>query len=136
MRGLRWSIAKPRHRIWRLCWPLRINLRDNEFMAILPYVYTNPAQLDSGIQRAAQALAPDVVRIRYNLDDDWTGDPSVFFRIVISDEAVRARRLAETAERIMDGIGKEVRPEELGIHAYYNFASLSEVTKAPNPAWM
>ena len=104
-------------------------------MAILPYVYTNPAQIESGIQRASQTLAPDVVRIRYSLDDDWVGDPSVFFRIVISDEAVRARRLADTAEIIMDGIRREVRPDELGIHAYFNFASLSEVLKDPNPAW-
>lgn len=104
-------------------------------MAILPYVYTNPAQIDSGIQRAAQALAPDVVRIRYSLDDDWVGDPSVFFRIVISDEAVRARRLAETAERIMEGIREEVRPEELGIHAYFNFRNFSEESKDPDPEW-
>ena len=104
-------------------------------MAILPYVYTNPAQIESGIQRAAQALAPDVVRIRYNFDDDWVGDPSVFFRIVISDKAFRARRLAETLHRIRDGIRDEVRPDELGIHAYFNFRSLSDESTDPDPAW-
>ena len=104
-------------------------------MAILPYVYTNPALIESGIQRATQALAPDVVRIRYSLEEDWTGDPSVFFRIVISDEAVQARRLADTAERIMEGIREEVRPDELGIHAYFNFRSFSEESNDPDPAW-
>jgi hypothetical protein len=104
-------------------------------VAILPYVYTNPAQIESGIQRAIQALAPDVVRIRYSLDDDWTGDPSVFFRVVLSDDASREEQLGKTARRILDGIRDEVRPEELGLNYYFNFRSFSEESKNPDPAW-
>ena len=104
-------------------------------MAILPYVYTNPAQIESGIQRAAQTLAPDVVRIRYSLDDDWVGDPSVFFRVVLSDEAGSEGVSAETGWRIMDKIRDEVKPDELGLHAYFNFRGFSEESRDPDPAW-
>jgi hypothetical protein len=54
-----------------------------------PSGWVNQAQIASSVKRAEAALAPDVVRIRYSFGNDWTGDPSIFFRIVLSDDSSR-----------------------------------------------
>jgi hypothetical protein len=98
-----------------------------------PRIYIGPEQIEPGVQRAVQALAPDVVCIRFSLEEDWTGDPSVFFRVVLSKAASREKRLGETTRRISDMITNEVKPLELGLNYYYNFRSLSEADR--DPAW-
>ncbi len=100
-----------------------------------PRIYIGPEQIEPGVQRAVESLAPDVVRIRFSLDEDWTGDPSVFFRVVLSDEVSREAVLGKTTRRIVDQIRKEVRPDELGLNSHFNFRSFSEEEDAPDPAW-
>jgi hypothetical protein len=43
--------------------------------------------IELNLEKAVQLLKPDVVRVRYSLRDDWQGRPSVFFRVVLSDDA-------------------------------------------------
>jgi hypothetical protein len=95
----------------------------------------NEAQIAAGVERARAALAPDVIRSRYTFADDWTGDPSIFFRIVLSDDASRKARLGETAERVEGVIRNEVDPEEFGLHSYFNYRIVSELAELPEPAW-
>ena len=56
-------------------------------MRVVPVVTLNEKKIVSALKRATRALAPDVVRIRYSLGEDWTGDPSIFFRVLLTDEA-------------------------------------------------
>ena len=100
-----------------------------------PRIYIGPEQIEPGVRIAVEALAPDVVRVRFSLDEDWTGDPSVFFRIVLSDEAVKEAVRGKTIRRIRDKIRNEVRPDELGLNAYFNFRSFSEEEEEPDPEW-
>jgi hypothetical protein len=102
---------------------------------VVPKGFVNQSQVESGIQRAKRALAPAVVRILYNFGSDWTGDPSVFFRIVLSDEASSKAQLSEIAQRVALTILNEVKAEELGLHSYFNFRSLSEQEELKDPAW-
>jgi hypothetical protein len=95
----------------------------------------NEAQIAAGVERALATLAPDVVRIRYSFADDWAGDPSIFFRIVLSDDASRKARLGKTAERVEGAISKEVDPEEFGLHSYFNYRLVSELAEVPEPSW-
>lgn len=104
-------------------------------MASYPKLKINRAQIEAGIERAAQALSHDVVRIRYSLEDDWTGDPSIFFRVVITDEASRVKSLGELAHSIDRRIEKEVDPLELGLNPYSNFRSLSETLEMKEAEW-
>lgn len=104
-------------------------------MAIVPKIFVNQSQIDSGIRRAAQALAPDVVQIRYSLGSDWTGDPSIYFRIVLSDDASRETRLREITQRVELTILNEIDTEELGLNPYFNYRSLSEQASLHDPAW-
>jgi hypothetical protein len=97
--------------------------------------FVNQSEIESGVQRAVRVLAPAVVRIRYSLDTDWSGDPSVFFRVVLSDEASTKAQLSEIAQRVALTILNEVKAEELGLHSYFNFRSLSEQESLREPAW-
>jgi hypothetical protein len=115
--------------------PDTIKTRDNEVVQIVPNGYDNQAQIESGLERAAKALAPDVVRIRYNFGNDWTGDPSVFFKIVLSDDASREKNVGEVADRVEQTLRNEIKIEELGIHFYFNYRSLSETAQLKEAAW-
>ena len=98
-------------------------------------VWVNQGQIAAALRRAERILAPDVVRIRYNFANDWTGDPSIFFKIVLSDDASQKAKRSETAQRVAVTILDEVKAEDLGLHSYFNFRSLSEQEKLNEPAW-
>jgi hypothetical protein len=106
-------------------------------MNVVPYIpqFVNQQEIEAGVQRAVQALAPTVVRIRYSFEADWTGDPSIFFRVVLRDEAAKKSKLAGIAERIMFILRREVKPEDHGLQAYFNFRTLSEQNEINEPAW-
>jgi len=95
----------------------------------------NQGHITRAFRRAERTLAPDVVRIRYTLGADWTGEPSIFFKIVLSDDASRESKLSETAQRVSVRILSEVNVEELGLNSYFNFRSLSEQNQINEPAW-
>ena len=97
--------------------------------------WVNQGQITAALRRAERILAPDVVRIRYNFANDWTGDPSIFFKIVLSDDASQKAKRSETAQRVAITILNEVKAEDLGLHSYFNFRSLSEQEKLNEPAW-
>jgi hypothetical protein len=104
-------------------------------VVIVPNGYANQALIESGLERAVQALAPDVVRIRYNFGEDWTGDPSVFFKIVLSDDASREKNLGKVADRVEQTLRNEIKLEELGLHFFFNFRSLSETAQLREAVW-
>jgi hypothetical protein len=61
-------------------------------------IATLPTQAQ--VDRIARDLAPDVVRIRLNISQDWSNDPAIYFRVILSDEASRGDRLADVAARV------------------------------------
>jgi hypothetical protein len=101
----------------------------------VPSGFVNQQEIEAGVRRAAEALSPTVVRIRYSLGTDWTGDPSIFFRIVLTDEAAKRQRLGEIAQNVALSLEREVKNEEHGLRAYVNFRSLSEEANLNDPAW-
>jgi hypothetical protein len=79
------------------------------------------------------ALAPfprGVVNLRYTVENDWSGDPAVFFWITLADEAAHPSILPETTRRISDFITRKVDPAgQWGLIPYFNFRSQSEQAK-------
>ena len=68
----------------------------------VPSAVTKQAEIDTAIQRVRQSIGPDVVRIRYEIGEDWSGQWAIFFRIVLTDEAAR-RSLCEVATKVVWG---------------------------------
>ena len=102
---------------------------------IVPRGLVNPTEIATGVEAAASALTPDVVRIRYDITEDWIGAPSIFFRIVLRDGALMNADRRELSQRISHRILAEVHPDDLGLQAYFNFRSASEQAQLKEPAW-
>jgi len=95
-------------------------------MAWAPAGYINQEKLASEIERVRRQLGPDVVRLRYSVGPDWSDEPSIRFRVVLTDSASRPETLGEVAGRIDDVLFSELRPYEWGLRMYTNFRSQSE----------
>ncbi|HEY3742595.1 MAG TPA: hypothetical protein VGL53_22250 [Bryobacteraceae bacterium] len=101
---------------------------------LAPPAITKQAQIESAIERVQQSIGPDVVRIRYEIGEDWTGQWAIFFRVVLTDEAAR-RRLRDMRTKVVWGLARELDFPGLGVIPYHNFRSASEQAMLQEPAW-
>ena len=101
-----------------------------------PRPYVNQAELKQAIESIRPDLGPEVANLYYNLGEDWTGDSSVFFRIVLTDSASREETLAEVTGQIASSLFDDLRPyENWGLTPYFTFRSQSEQSKRNDPDW-
>ena len=104
---------------------------------IVPTGYVNQGQLQDIIAEAAKRLAPEVVHVAYRLAPDSTGEPSLFFRIVLADEYIHEDTLADLTERVAITLLDATRPlENWGLRPYFNYRSKSEQELQPDPEWI
>jgi hypothetical protein len=123
--------------LWRAPGP-RQNLsatRDNGLAVIVPAIFVNAPQLQADVRLAAQSLGADVVRINFEIGSDVMGFDSIFFNIVLTDEASRPARLRFVAQHVALTLMNQLKTDENGVHAYFNFRSQSEVASTKDPAW-
>lgn len=107
-------------------------------MPIVPIGFVHQGQLDRELKNAIRKLSNrEVVRVRYSIGVDSTGEPAIFFRIVLTDSASRASALAEVTDRISAKLFDELRPiENWGLNPYFNFRSISEQGNRNDPEWV
>jgi hypothetical protein len=105
-------------------------------MPMVPTGFVHQTDLANEIAKAIRKLAKEVVRASYNLGTDSTGEPSIFFRIVLTDAASREDKLAEVTGRIATILFDEIRPhEKWGLLPYFSFRSKSEQETRNDPEW-
>ena len=109
--------------------------RDNGLAVIVPSIFVNERQLQADVQRAAQSLGADVVHINFEVGSDVMGFDSIFFNIVLTDEASRPARLRFVTQHVALTLMNQLKTDENGVHAYFNFRSQSEVASTKDPAW-
>jgi hypothetical protein len=100
----------------------------------LPSAVTRRAEIEAAMQQVAHALAPDVVRIRYDIGEDWSGEWAIYFKVVLSDEAAK-RKLRDARAKIVWGLAGRLDFPSLGVTPYHNFRSVSEQAALQEPAW-
>jgi hypothetical protein len=100
----------------------------------LPSAITKQSEIQAAINEVETNLAPDVVRIRYDIEEDWSGQWAIFFRVVLADEAAR-RRLREVATKVVWGLARQLDFPAMGVFPYHNFRSVSEQEALQEPAW-
>jgi hypothetical protein len=98
-------------------------------------VQVDQSKIRAGVQRAKRALEPEVIRIMHGFTLDWQGEQSLFFRILLTDEASAPDKLRQTTNKVTLKIMTEIKAEELGLQCYFNFRSQSEQAKLREPAW-
>ena len=93
---------------------------------ILPRGIAQPTELDKEINALAP-LPAGVVKFRYTVESDWSGDAAIFFWITLSDEAAHRGTLSQTSRNIVDFITQRLDPVgQWGLIPYFNFRSQSE----------
>ena len=100
----------------------------------LPSAVTKQAEIEAAIARVQQSIGPDVVRIRYEIGEDWSGQWAIFFRILLTDDAAR-RHLREVAPKVVWELARQLDFPGMGVFPYHNFRSVSEQSMLKEPAW-
>jgi hypothetical protein len=96
--------------------------------------FIHQSQFKAAIARAKKHVAPDVVSIIPTLGNDWSGEPAVFFMVILSDAASRRDQLLSVTDRVSKTIVGEVEPlDEWGVLPYFNFRSQSEQANLNQP---
>jgi hypothetical protein len=91
--------------------------------------FVQPAELNEHLN-ALTPFPSGVVKLRYTFDDDWSGDPAIFFWITLSDDAARKEVLSQTSRLVTDFITHRLDPmAQWGMIPYFNFRSQSEQAK-------
>ena len=99
------------------------------------YAFIDEKVIEEGVERAAKALAPDVVRIRFNVDEDWSGDPCINFRILVIDKVSRGAKLGKVTDKVRETLTKEVEPRHLGFIPYFTFRNVTEQAELKEKVW-
>jgi hypothetical protein len=101
----------------------------------VPTAFVQQTQFEAAIAGAARGLGPDVVSVIPTLGEDWTGEPAVFFMVILADSATRRDRLGKITNEISQALVDQVQPlEQWGVLPYFNFRSQSEQAKLDQPA--
>ena len=105
-------------------------------------VYTHAGSIHQNalaeqIQRAGSRLGPEVARVAYRTGEDSTGAPSIFFRITLHDWATAENVIADITGRVAGVLFDEIRPlDNWDLRPYFNFRSVSEQLRRPDPDWI
>lgn len=102
---------------------------------IVPAILTDIPKLRNDVRRAVQQFGADVAWINFEIGVDDLGDPSIFFHVVLSDDASKPARLRYVALHVRLTLANELKTDENGVHAYFNFRSQSEMADIDDPAW-
>jgi hypothetical protein len=104
-------------------------------MMRMPVAVAEQQSIKDAVRTLEAELKPDVVRIRYDIEEDWTGDWSISFRVLLSDSASEWRRLKRVTRKVRDLLRERIQPRELGLILYCSFRSESEQAELRDPAW-
>ena len=104
-------------------------------MALSAPAFVHQDEINSAVLKVERSFSPQVVRIGRSFGEDATGAPAIFFRVLVSDEAAPNAILRELAQRLAIALMNEARTDENGLHAYFDFRSLSEQQKLRDPDW-
>lgn len=93
-------------------------------------------QLAAAIAKVEQMLGEDVVRLRYTIGTSWSGEPAIYFRVLLSDEASRRDRLHKVATHVRAVIQEHLDPlNSWDLFPYFSFRSQTEQDTMKEPAW-
>jgi hypothetical protein len=93
----------------------------------LPRAFAQQPLFQAAVARATQQLAPHVVDIIPTLGNDWSGEPAVFFMVILADSSSRRDQLLRVTNQVSNFIDRQVEPlAQWGVLPYFNFRSQSE----------
>lgn len=102
----------------------------------VPTGFVNQAELQDAVTLAAKGLNPREVRdVRFTLGSDSSGEPSIFFGILLTPYASDQSRLADVTGRVATALFDQLQPyNHWGLQPYFNFTS--DQAHFRDPGWM
>jgi hypothetical protein len=100
----------------------------------LPIAVQKQPQINAAVADVVNLLSPSVRYIRYDIGQDWSGEWAIFFRVLLSDEAVH-NRLRDVTTQVIWRMSERLDLPSLGLFPYFNFRSESEQAQAHEPSW-
>lgn len=101
---------------------------------LMPVAVAQQEKIKAEVREVEAALRPDVVRIRYDMGEDWSGQWAIFFRVVLSDDAAK-NRLRQVTTNVVWRLAEHLDFNALGVFPYHNFRSESEQAALQEEAW-
>ncbi len=75
-----------------------------------------------------------VVNLRFKVDEDWTGEPSLFVRVTLSDEAAAEPGFYENTRNFSEYFDEKIEPiRKWDLFPFITFRSESEQEKLKDP---
>ena len=102
---------------------------------LMQKVLVDEARIARQVASVARKFARDVVRIRFHVGEDWTGDPAIFLRILLKDNATTDDRRPEVTRRVEVALLEKLKPRDMGLIAFSDFRGESEQAMLKDPAW-
>jgi hypothetical protein len=102
---------------------------------ILPNAVANQQQGNATIEQVAHQLPDAVVHVRFDIAPDWSGDWGMFFRIILSDEAIKGGNVRAVTARVERMLLERLDFQSMGVIPYFNYRSQSEQAAMREPAW-
>ncbi len=101
-----------------------------------PSGYIHRGHIDSIIKAAEPLLGPDVLHVSYSIRPDSTDEPSIFFRVLLTDAAAHKDNIVAVTRRVAEVLREAVRPlEDWGLNPYFNYRTKSEQDRRRDPDW-
>jgi hypothetical protein len=98
----------------------------------LPSAVTKQAEIQAAIDEVEKNLVPDVVRTRYEIGQDWSGQWAIFFRIVASDDAAK-RKLRDIRTKVVSGLARQLDFPGKGVFPFHNSGASPSRRSCRNP---
>jgi hypothetical protein len=99
-------------------------------MAYLAQGIAQATKLVKKLNQLANFEIPGVVKWRYTFENDWSGDPAIFFWVTLTDDASRRENLRQSTAAFTNAIAEHVDLlNDWGLVPYFNFRSASEQAK-------
>jgi hypothetical protein len=105
---------------------------------ILPRAFIHQREFAEAVERVEQKLreSGQVVRVRHDLDYDSTGEPAVYFRIVMPDSSFADVRLLAATDDVANALIGDLDPlERWGVYPYFRYRSQSGQEATQEPSW-
>ena len=92
--------------------------------------FAQQAQFFNAVARAVNQLGPQILSVTPTLGTDWSGEPAVFFLVVLADAVSRGDELLNATNQASTELVEQLQPlEEWGVIPYFNYRSQSEQAK-------
>lgn len=97
-------------------------------MAIAETELVHQNEIRERVKRMQEMFAndPDVARIEYRFDENWSGELSLFVLVVLKSASPSHETIHRLSDQFSTALLRVVRSEQFDMHSYLNFASGSK----------